>query len=117
MMLDIILIVVYPGQAMSPDYTDWPCCIAEPLALTWLPVMSDDELSSIPNLISPTSTTSTNTNTTVLSPTEQSGPLSLTLTSEASEVTTPAIQDPHLDYDDQLELTQVRKEGPLGFHC
>ena len=61
----------------------------------------DDELSSIPNLISPS---------TVLSPAaEQSGPLSLTLTtSEASEVTTPGLQEPHLDYDDQLELTQVR---------
>ena len=63
----------------------------------------DEELSSIPNLISPT---------TVLSPAaEQSGPLSLTLTtSEASEVTTPGLQEPHLDYDDQLELTQVRKD-------
>ena len=68
--------------------------------------MCDDELSSIPNLISPS---------TVLSPSEQSGPLSLTLTSEASEVTTPGLQEPHLDYDDQLELTQVRQDCPPGW--
>ena len=57
-----------------------------------------DELSTIPNLINPGSG---------LSPSEQSGPLSLT--SEPSEVavTTPSLQDPHLDYEEQLELTQV----------
>ena len=81
-----------------------------PLTLTVLQssgpdcVMCDDELSSIPNLISPS---------TVLNPSEQSGPLSLTLTSDASEVTTVGLQDPHLDYDEQLELTQVRREYPL----
>ena len=66
--------------------------------------MSDDELSSIPNLISPT---------TALTTTEQSGPLSLTATSETSEAVTPALQEADLDYEEQLELTQVRKDRPV----
>ena len=57
------------------------------------------ELSSIPNLISSTSS---------LSLSEQSGPLSLTLSSEQSEATTSTLQEPNLDYDDEIELTQVR---------
>ena len=79
------------------------CCRSDPGPEPPCVMSDDDELSSIPNLISPS---------TVLSPAaEQSGPLSLPLTpSEASEVTTPALQEPHLDYDDQLELTQVRKD-------
>ena len=66
------------------------------------------ELSSIPNLISSTSS---------LSLSEQSGPLSLTLGSEQSEATTSTLQEPRLDDDDEIELTQVRtrrgmKKGP-----
>ena len=57
------------------------------------------ELSSLPNLISSTSS---------LSLSEQSGPLSLTLSSEQSEATTSTLQEPNLDYDDEIELTQVR---------
>lgn len=61
--------------------------------------MSDDE--DLPNLISPSSG---------LSPTDQSGPLSLSSEPGEVSVTNPSLQEPHLDYDDQLELTTDKLE-------